>query len=764
MEAKKLVKRRPIGRRVAQGVVVLTLLSTLSICLFSYYIYRANSMEKHTNRAKDIAIAVAAAIDVQQFTESLAGDFSDDYWYQVKAYLDTVKTNTGLEYLYIITLHDAASNVYQYYSEGMKPGDNPAEIGQPGYIEYDPTVFPQEALIAIQTAQPLTAAPYYAEEYGHLTTGFAPIIGMDGNAIAIVGADINVSETIESANQFAIVIVSASLFFSLVFAFLSERYIKYLVGYSLRRVTDGTRLLSEGDLTFRARANDSDDNVGRLYANFAKVISTFKMLIDDMNSMSALHADGEYTAHLDESKYTGAYLEVVKGINKMTFMYVNNFNELLDVVKSYGNGNFAANVNKYPGKLAEGNKIVDELRDNLINVSNEINTLAETALSGNLSVRAKTEGLHGEWSKIIVNLNNLMDAFVRPIQESAGVLQELSEGRLDVKMVGEYKGDFSLIKDNLNKTVGELADYIGEIQTSLDAVAKNDLTVDINKHFKGDFAAIEKAIQSIIADQSDFFEKVGEIAEFLGNHSIQLANSSQQMSEIVDEQTNTVGQLTSTVSVVNSQAHDNAQNAGEADDISNASMRNANSGDAEMKNMLLSMEEIMIASNDIANIIKTIDDISSQTNLLALNAAVEAARAGEHGKGFAVVAEEVRNLAARSQNAAKQTQELIDGTICKINTGVNLAKSTSDILITIVNHVTTCSNLVSKIAQSSTEQASSVTLVTDGIKQISSTIQNSMSVAEENTATSIELERQSEVLNELMGSVKLKKKGHTTKA
>jgi len=208
---------------------------------------------------------------------------------------------------------------------------------------------------------------------------------------------------------------------------------------------------------------------------------------------------------------------------------------------------------------------------------------------------------------------------------------------------------------------------------------------------------------------------------------------------------------------VASQTKTNAENAGKANSVAEQTKDLAVAGNARMQEMLSAMDEINQSSNNINKIIKVIDDIAFQTNILALNAAVEAARAGQYGKGFAVVAEEVRNLAAQSANAAKETTALIEDSIRKAGDGTKIAKETAEALGRIVEGVEAVSSLVSGINAASTEQAAAIAQINEGISLVSQVVQANSATSEESAAASEELSSQAEALKKMIGQFRVKR-------
>jgi methyl-accepting chemotaxis protein len=289
-------------------------------------------------------------------------------------------------------------------------------------------------------------------------------------------------------------------------------------------------------------------------------------------------------------------------------------------------------------------------------------------------------------------------------------------------------------------------------------VADRDLTVDININSKDEVGVLANAFNKMVDNMNNVIGSIASASEQVASGSKQVSDSSMSLSQGATEQASTIEQLTASLQEISSQTSLNANSANDANELANKAQNNAINGNQQMKEMLGAMEEINNSSSNISKIIKVIEEIAFQTNILALNAAVEAARAGQHGKGFAVVAEEVRNLAARSANAAKETTAMIESSIKKVDDGTKIANETAVALNKIVEDIEKVASLVNDITVASNEQALGVTQINQGIMQVSEVVQTTSATSEETASASEELSEQADMLNNQVNNFKLKDK------
>ena len=261
------------------------------------------------------------------------------------------------------------------------------------------------------------------------------------------------------------------------------------------------------------------------------------------------------------------------------------------------------------------------------------------------------------------------------------------------------------------------------------------------------------AQRNIVKPISSITEGLNQAADQVASASGQVSASSQSLAEGSSEQAASIEETSASLEQMSSMTKRNADNSAQADSL----MKNADGVIAEanqsMTDLTHSMDEISKASEDTSKIIKTIDEIAFQTNLLALNAAVEAARAGEAGTGFAVVADEVRNLALRAAEAAKNTAELIDGTVKKVNDGTDLVERTNTAFAKVAKSATKVGELVSEISAASKEQSQGIDEVNQAVIEMDKVTQQNAANAEESASASEEMSAQAEEMKGYVGNL-----------
>jgi methyl-accepting chemotaxis protein len=248
-------------------------------------------------------------------------------------------------------------------------------------------------------------------------------------------------------------------------------------------------------------------------------------------------------------------------------------------------------------------------------------------------------------------------------------------------------------------------------------------------------------------------QALGSGADQVTSAATQVASSSQSLAQGASEQAASLEETSSSLEEMSGMTNRNAENATKANELARQARQAADTGAGDMQAMSAAMNDIKVSSDDIAKIIKTIDEIAFQTNILALNAAVEAARAGEAGMGFAVVADEVRNLAQRSAQAARETADKIEGAITKTTQGVEITEKVAKSLGEIVDKARQVDQLVGEVCTASREQNQGVQQITSAVTQMDKVVQSNAASAEESASAAEELNAQSYALREAVGEL-----------
>ena len=337
---------------------------------------------------------------------------------------------------------------------------------------------------------------------------------------------------------------------------------------------------------------------------------------------------------------------------------------------------------------------INHATETLRRITSEAQLLIAATRNGELARRGSPESFDGAYAQLISGINEMLDALGRPIDEAREVLEHVADRDLSARMSGDYHGDHGQIKSALN--------------TALENISQT-------------FASLTSAIEQVSAGASE-----------IGDGSHDLAGAASEQAGAVDEVSNRLRQ-------VDGRTRKNAADALQARSIIDAATQQTQRGVVAMNDLANAVNDIKASADATAKIVKTIDEIAFQTNLLALNAAVEAARAGDAGRGFAVVAEEVRSLALRSADAAKNTATLIEASVARVNVGVSINAGVSKQLTEIAAGVERASAMMDEIVSGAKDQERELAEITEAVGRIGSLTQRTAANAEESASASAEL-------------------------
>lgn len=352
----------------------------------------------------------------------------------------------------------------------------------------------------------------------------------------------------------------------------------------------------------------------------------------------------------------------------------------------------------------------------------------------------------------------IIHSITKPVKEVSVALKGFSMGKLDIPVTYNSRSELGGMCDALRKSQHVLTELISDECNILEEMASGNFDVRTKDEsiYVGALSDILKSIRSINGNLSNTLGQIMYSAGQVANEAMQVSNGSQSLAQGSTEQASSVEQLASTIAEISNNAKNNAHNSEQASNQSKLAGGQVAESVKLMEDMVVAMQNISDSSNEIGKIIATIENIAFQTNILALNAAVEASRAGEVGKGFAVVAEEVRGLAAKSDEAAKATKNLIEHSMQTVKEGSGIVRSVSDSLkktVEISGHVLEAVHL---ITQATTEESQSIEQVTKGINEISCVVQTNSATSEEFAAASAEMSNQTSLMMDLLGRFRLR--------
>jgi len=432
---------------------------------------------------------------------------------------------------------------------------------------------------------------------------------------------------------------------------------------------------------------------------------------------------------------------------------------VVDMIQELGKGHLGRrlNINRNDEIGAMGEAMDQFANDLQTHVVGAMQRIAEGDLTVSVPPKDSADEISPAINKTVASLQGLVD--------EAGRLNEASiQGQLSTRgNVNAFKGGYRDIVEGINQTLDSILDPINEAAQVLDHVADRDLSVRVQGQYSGDHAKIKSALNKAIENLQSGMLSVSNGATQVASAAEQIGTGSQSLAQGASEQASTLEEVAASLQEVAGMADSNSTSAREAQSFVQEARTSSADGVKNMGLLSQSMEKIKSSSDQTAKIVKTIDEIAFQTNLLALNAAVEAARAGEAGKGFAVVAEEVRNLAIRSAEAAKNTSQLIEEAVRNAEDGFQRNTQVLSQLEEIARKIESVEAAMNEVTVASEQQSSGIKEVNTAIEQMNQITQQSAANAEESASAAEELSSQAQQMQELVGSFRLERaKGSPT--
>ncbi len=511
----------------------------------------------------------------------------------------------------------------------------------------------------------------------------------------------NAQDSVQSATWQLVLLSALGLLTGIGIAVWIVRSLMRQLGGEPDYAASMVRAISEGDLSQSITTRPGDTQ--SLLASLKEMQEGLQTLVGEIGVIvQAAAGQGDFSKRLDLSDKRGFGHEIGASLNQLTETTEVGLNDITRVADALAAGDLSQSITRdYTGLFGRTSRGVNGTVIALTAVVDEIRTMAETASRGDFSTRIKLAGKSGFDQEIAVLLNQLADTTEVGLQDVLRVAQALAQGDLTQSIAKDYPGLFGETSVGVNATVANLQRIVVEIKEAVDTVstASNEIAV--------------------------------------GNQD--LSQRTEEQASSLEETASSMEELTSTVK-------QNADNARQANQMAISASDLATQGGAVVEASVQTMSAISESSKQIADIIGVIDSIAFQTNILALNAAVEAARAGEQGRGFAVVAAEVRTLAQRSANAAKEIKTLITDSVSKVESGTTQVNEAGASMREILSAIKRVSDLIAEISAASDEQTSGIEQVNQAIIQMDDVTQQNAALVEEAAAAAESLEEQAQSL------------------
>ncbi|MGC9385633.1 MAG: HAMP domain-containing methyl-accepting chemotaxis protein [Hydrogenovibrio sp.] len=468
-----------------------------------------------------------------------------------------------------------------------------------------------------------------------------------------------------------------------------------------------------------------------------------------VNVLRKIDQTGDFSLTIDHDSKDEVG-DAAKALNNLMSNLKKALNNTNQVVHALSQGDFSQRIEgDYSGDLAQLQEGVNDSADSINTTMQQLSKVMNSLKAGEFSVKIDTD-LPGDFGAMMRNAAVSMDALNQAIGDAINVMDNMQKGQFNHRVQVNVSGALQMLKTAINHSMDALAMAIEDISNVVVAQSEGDLTQTITNNYEGQLLVLKNAINKTATSLNEIVSVAMNAASAVNHAAAEVAQGSMDLSDRVQNQAAAVEQSSATMEEFSAAVQNNAQNSADATEVERKVEQKAKQASEVMHQTIEAMSAIQESSHKISDIVTLIDGIAFQTNLLALNAAVEAARAGEHGRGFAVVAGEVRALAQKSADAAKEITGLINESVTRIDQGTKLASESGEVISEITESIEQAAQMSAQISQASNEQAEGVKQLQAAISQLDQGIQQNAALVEETTAAAESMREQSDTLTDRM--------------